>query len=129
MGYAEVNFITANGRKYKIGGEIEILPCQIEIMFNRSRWANNCTVTPLFYICCYGAFLVMKCVKFSKDYIKREFYGVPNANKIHGMAGNTPYTFCGMANETDNEFKGKITCPDCIDFIKSVQKLKRGVDF
>lgn len=25
---------------------------------NRSRWANNCTVTPLFYICCYGAFLL-----------------------------------------------------------------------
>ena len=28
-------------------------------MFNRSRWAKNCTVTPLFYICCYGAFLFM----------------------------------------------------------------------
>ena len=31
---------------------------QVEIMFNRSRWAKNCTVTPLFYICCYGAFLL-----------------------------------------------------------------------
>ncbi len=29
-------------------------------MFNRSRWAKNCTVTPLFYICCYGAFLIME---------------------------------------------------------------------
>ena len=26
-------------------------------MFNLSRWANNCTVTPLFFIMCYGAFL------------------------------------------------------------------------
>jgi len=29
-------------------------------MFNQSRWAKNCTVTPLFYICCYGAFIIMK---------------------------------------------------------------------
>jgi hypothetical protein len=28
-------------------------------MFNKSRWAKKCTVTPLFYICCYGAFLFM----------------------------------------------------------------------
>ena len=78
---------------------------------------------------CEGAFIIMKCVKFSKDYIKREFDSVLNASKTHGIAGNTPYTFCGMANETDNEFEGKITCPDCIAFIKSVQKLKKGVDF
>lgn len=38
---------------------------QIKIMFNRSRWANNCTVTPLFYICCYGAFYIMPTVKYS----------------------------------------------------------------
>ena len=46
----------ANGRKYKIGGEFETIPYQIEIMFNRSRWAKNCTVTPLFYFFCFGAF-------------------------------------------------------------------------
>ena len=34
-------------------------------MFNQSRWANNCTVTPLFYICCYGAFIIMPTVKYS----------------------------------------------------------------
>lgn len=28
-------------------------------MLNRSRWAKNSTVTPLFYICCYGAFFIM----------------------------------------------------------------------
>ena len=50
--------MNANGCKYKIGGEFETPPYQIEIMFNRSRWTNNCTVTPLFYICCYGAFLL-----------------------------------------------------------------------
>ena len=38
-------------------------------MFNRSRWANNCTVPPLFYICCYGAFFIM--IDYSKkDYSK-----------------------------------------------------------
>jgi hypothetical protein len=47
-----------NGCKYKIGGDFETPPYQIEIMFNRSRWVNNSTVTPLFYICCYGAFLL-----------------------------------------------------------------------
>ena len=39
--------------------EFETTPYQVEILFNRSRWANNCTVTPLFYICCYGAFFIM----------------------------------------------------------------------
>ena len=71
----------------------------------------------------------MKCVKFSKDYIKREFEGVPNAGKIHGMVGNSLYTCCGMANETDEEYHGKINCPDCIVFIQIVQKLVKGVDF
>ena len=33
------------------------LPYQNKIKFNQSRWANNSTVTPLFYICCYSAFL------------------------------------------------------------------------
>jgi hypothetical protein len=41
-------------------GKIETPTYQIEIMFNRSRWANNCTVTPLFYIFCYGAFFIME---------------------------------------------------------------------
>lgn len=71
----------------------------------------------------------MRCVKFSKKYIEREFPDVKNADKVHGMVGNTQHCFCGCANETDHEFDGKVTCPDCITFIKSVQKLKKGVDF
>ena len=50
----------ANGCKYKNGGGLNELQYQDYIMFNRSRWAKNCTVTPLFYICCYGAFFIMK---------------------------------------------------------------------
>lgn len=34
-------------------------------MFNRSRWVDNCTVTPLFYIYCYGAFFIMPTKKYS----------------------------------------------------------------
>ena len=37
-------------------------------MFNRSRWTNNCTVTQLFYIYCYGAFIIMETMQFKVEY-------------------------------------------------------------
>ena len=60
--------LAGNGCKYKIGGELDASPYQNKIMFNRSRWANNCTVTPLFYICCYGAFFIMETKQFKIEY-------------------------------------------------------------
>jgi hypothetical protein len=71
----------------------------------------------------------MWCVKFNKKYIKKEFYKAANAKKIHGMRGKSQHTICGLANEIDEEFEGQTNCPDCIDFIKSIQKLKKGIDF
>jgi len=71
----------------------------------------------------------MRCVQLSKEYISREFPDVENADKIHGMVGNTQHCFCGLANELDHEFEGKVTCPECINHIKFVKKLKRGIDF
>lgn len=37
-------------------------------MLNRSRWAKNSTITPLFYICCYGAFFIMETKQFKIEY-------------------------------------------------------------
>jgi NADH dehydrogenase/NADH:ubiquinone oxidoreductase subunit G len=71
----------------------------------------------------------MRCVRFCKEYIDREFPDLENGDKIHGMAGKTQHTLCGLANEDDPMFEGKVTCPECINHIKAVQKLKRGLDF
>jgi hypothetical protein len=44
----------------------------------------------------------MRCVKFSKEYIMREFPDVKNADKVHGMVGNTQHCFCAQTKSIMN---------------------------
>lgn len=71
----------------------------------------------------------MRVVKFSKEYIMREFKDVMNAEKVHAMIHNTDKTYCGMHNEISEEFEGKTNCPNCIDFIEKVKELQKGKDY
>lgn len=52
-------------------------------MFNQNRWANNCTTTPLFYIYCCSALIIMKTEQQIRDKIK-EIRNIQEGLRLQG---------------------------------------------
>jgi len=71
----------------------------------------------------------MRTIKFTKEYIKKEFFEAVNAGKTHGIIDHKQYTMCGFAIEETCEKEGKVTCPDCIEQIEKCKRLVKGKDY
>lgn len=90
-------------------------------MFNRSRWAKKTTNTPLFFIMCYVALIVMKTKNWKENKIVKKIYELRKEYEFRHL-------FAGCCSWGKTKIENMWECDCCGTLTDSTESLYHKTD-